>query len=84
MCVGATGTGKTTTVNSMIGKMSGVQKEYFLFSAQTQAGYVQEQFDGRLERRSRGVFGPRAGKMVVFVDDLNMPQPEKYGAQPAV
>lgn len=36
---------------------------------------VQDIIDGRLEKQSRGVYGPPAGKhMAVFVDDLNMPQ----------
>lgn len=36
---------------------------------------AQDITDGRLEKQSRGVYGPPAGKhMAVFVDDLNMPQ----------
>ena len=36
-----------------------------------------------MEKRKRGVFGPPAGQeFVIYVDDLNMPQREKYFAQP--
>ena len=55
------------------------------FSAQTSCNQVQDIIDGRLEKRRAGVFGARMGeKIIIFVDDLNMPKVEQYGAQPPI
>ena len=38
-----------------------------------------------MEKKRKGVYGPQYGREgVIFVDDLNMPQKEKYGAQPPI
>ncbi|KXZ54227.1 hypothetical protein GPECTOR_5g319 [Gonium pectorale] len=87
LCVGETGTGKTLTVaNKLLNDMPPEFQPLFMtFSARTSANQTQDILDAKMDKRRKGVYGPPAGKRyVVFVDDLNMPQREKYFAQPPI
>jgi dynein heavy chain len=84
---GPTGTGKTINFVDLLNQE--MPEEYtmipVMFSAQTSANQTQDGLDEKLEKRRKGVFGPPTGKKyVVFIDDLNMPKRETYGAQPPI
>ncbi|XP_053995639.1 dynein axonemal heavy chain 1-like [Hylaeus anthracinus] len=87
LCVGPTGSGKTLTV---AGKLSRNMPKKFIcdfitFSARTTANQTQDLIDEKLTKRRRDVYGPPLlRKQVFFVDDLNMPALDTYGAQPPI
>lgn len=85
LVVGPTGSGKSLNISNKL--LSGMPKDFvsnfLMFSAKTSANQTQDMIDMKLDKRRKGVYGPPIGKRaIMFVDDLNMPMKETYGAQP--
>jgi len=84
MLVGTAGTGKSTLVKNYLNTgvpanfdTKVINANYFMDSKA-----LQSQLDSSIDKRSGRVFGPPTGrKMVIFVDDLNLPYIETYGTQ---
>lgn len=59
--------------------------QFINFSAQTSSKRTQEMIEGKLEKRRKNVIGAPLGKrVIIFVDDLNMPKLDTYGSQPPI
>ncbi|ORC84913.1 dynein heavy chain [Trypanosoma theileri] len=87
MLVGTAGTGKT---NLIMSKLRSLDNEHVLFrvisfNARTSSSGLQAVMEQSLEKRSGRTYGPfNRKKLVFFLDDMNMPAPDKYGTQEAI
>lgn len=85
---GDTGVGKSVIAKNVLNKMhkTGVFVPITLnFSAQTSSFRTQEILELKLEKRKKTLLGAPIGKrVIIFVDDINMPKLETYGAQPPI
>eukprot|EP00960_Hanusia_phi_P050219 760078-Hanusia_phi.AAC.2 len=83
---GNSGVGKTIIIQDFLDNAG---EEYIsqtkVFSAQTPARGLQVFFEEKLEKIRKNLLGPPSGKtFLFFIDDLNMPMKETYGAQPPI
>jgi len=86
--VGKTGTGKTTCIKKLL--LNELDQSKFIptitvFSANTTCVNAQDVLESKLEKQKRrkGIYGPVVGfTNIIYIDDLNMPAKERYGAQP--
>jgi hypothetical protein len=52
------------------------------FSSRTTSLDVQRNLEANVEKRTKDTYGPPPGKrLIIFIDDMNMPQVDEYGTQ---
>ncbi|XP_008252409.2 dynein axonemal heavy chain 6 [Oryctolagus cuniculus] len=85
---GLTGVGKSVIAKGLLNRIqesAGYVPVYLNFSAQTSSARTQEIIESKLERKRKNVLGaPGNKRVVIFVDDLNMPRLDRYGSQPPI
>lgn len=88
LIVGQTGTGKTAIIQNHLNGQDNTNTLVLNlnFCASTSSRGVQSMIESRLEKRQRSNYGPQGArsKLIVFIDDLNMPAKEVFGAQPPI
>lgn len=84
MIVGNVGVGKTMIAQSVLANLpEGRSSMTINFSAQTSSNSLQDTIEGKLEKRTKGVFAPAGGKkLVCYIDDFNMPKKSVFGFMP--
>ncbi|KAJ3027001.1 UNVERIFIED_CONTAM: Dynein heavy chain 6, axonemal, partial [Siphonaria sp. JEL0065] len=86
---GGTGVGKSVIVQDLLNRIC-KPKGYIViplnFSAQTTSEQTQQYMELKLEKKRKNISGAPNGsnKIVLFVDDLNMPKLDTYGSQPPI
>ena len=81
--MGETGVGKSVIMQGFLDEMSRTN-DYVSFSmaysAQTKPANLKDVMESKLEKKRKNLLGPPAGKkMLMFIDDLNMPAMETIG-----
>jgi len=81
---GDTGVGKTIIAQDFLNTApEDIEWSFINFSAKTAASNLQSLFEAKLDKKGKR-YAPHSGKkmMIFFIDDVNMPQPDKFGSQP--
>jgi dynein heavy chain len=89
LLVGDTGTGKTAAIKKFSASLitgRGWEGGEMVLSATATPAQIQSYMESKLEKHKKGVYGPMnpTNRLLLFVDDLNMPERERYGAQPSL
>ena len=86
MLVGSAGSAKTTIFVDKLRNLPEDELSFTInFNSFTDAATLQFMLEQPLEKKTGSIFGPPGTKrLIYFVDDLNMPTPDKYGTQSAI
>jgi dynein heavy chain len=84
LLVGESGTSKTATTQSFLRKLNSDINVVLNvnFSSRTTSMDVQRTIEASVEKRTKDSYGPPPGKkLIMFIDDMNMPRVDDYGTQ---
>lgn len=84
LITGETGVGKSVVTKDFLNTApEHIVSACVNFSGKTTTNNLQAAFEGNLEAKRKTLLGPPGGKkMIFFIDDVNMPQLDRYGSQP--
>jgi dynein heavy chain, axonemal len=85
MFIGSAGTGKTILVSDYLNTLT-TNEDGWTFASINMNFYtdslaLQQQLEQYIDKRSGKSYGPPSGRLIYFIDDLNLPQVETYGTQ---
>ncbi|XP_022608125.1 dynein heavy chain 10, axonemal [Seriola dumerili] len=84
LLVGESGTSKTATIHNFLKKLNADTRITLIinFSSRTTSMDLQRNLEASVEKRTKETYGPPMGKrLLVFIDDMNMPTVDNYGTQ---
>ncbi|XP_054851851.1 dynein axonemal heavy chain 10 [Eublepharis macularius] len=82
--VGESGTSKTATTQNFLRNLNADTNVLLTinFSSRTTSMDIQRNLEANVEKRTKETYGPPMGKrLLVFMDDMNMPRVDEYGTQ---
>uniref|UniRef100_A0A8C2R8N1 AAA+ ATPase domain-containing protein n=1 Tax=Capra hircus TaxID=9925 RepID=A0A8C2R8N1_CAPHI len=84
LLVGESGTSKTATTHNFLKNLNEETNIVLMvsFSSRTTSMDIQRNLEANVEKRTKDTYGPPMGKrLLVFMDDMNMPKVDEYGTQ---
>ncbi|XP_077600352.1 dynein axonemal heavy chain 10-like [Stigmatopora nigra] len=84
LLVGDSGTSKTATISNFLKHLSGDSNITLTInlSSRTTSMDLQRNLEANVEKRTKEIYGPPMGKrLLVYIDDMNMPKVDSYGTQ---